>query len=77
MITFDRLQYATLTGGTLYTQGLVLHKRNFPPFLKYQYTPNTLWLCKLYKGIFQPNCPYSYKWVGLYGLPLVSLLLDL
>ena len=34
-------------------------------------------MCKLYKGLLQPSCPYSYKWADLYGLTLVSLLLDL
>ena len=50
---------------------------HLPPFLREQYTPNTLWLCKLSKGILQPSCPNSYQWAGLHGLTLVSLLLDL
>ena len=49
---------------------------HLPPFLRDQYTPNTLWLCKLSKGILQPSCPCNYKRAGLHGLTLVSLLLD-
>ena len=50
---------------------------HLPPFLREQYTPNTLWLFKLSKGILQPSYLHSYQRAGLHGLTLVSLLLDL
>ena len=77
MVTFDCLQYASLTERTLPHLGFSTTPMHLPPFLRYQHTPNTLWLCELSKGLLQPSCPYSYKRAGLHGLMLVSLLLDL
>ena len=65
MVTFDGLQYTSLTGGTLYSQGLVLHQCIFLRSSENSTLPTLYGCVKLSKGILQPSCIYSYKRAGL------------